>query len=293
MKHLDRSDSGFCAVSLAGILLLSGCASTSAAVMNSYEVPATVDLKQVMDIVEQSIARVLGNPVTVTEGTMPSALPPFASRVIVERKHRVLNGLGMIVIPHIHCSGSIATLEKLMAGDSGLRVMAACISPTRTTTVIQLVETTTDVERTLLPAATSSQRSKPSALSLVGRLLLERLSGGHSIESPTAVTEVGGVLSGSHPIAEEDGAARDGESKGQSAETGSVAVPLVCFVPRTQSLSVHTDPDSSRVATTLHTDLIVDVESPMNTAYVHVETREGVAGWVKRSDLRWKPCPIG
>jgi hypothetical protein len=156
MKHLDRSDSGFCAVSLAGILLLSGCASTSAAVMNSYEVPATVDLKQVMDIVEQSIARVLGNPGTVTEGTMPSALPPFASRVIVERKHRVLNGLGMIVIPHIHCSGSIATLEKLMAGDSGLRVMAACISPTRTTTVIQLVETTTDVERTLLPAATSS-----------------------------------------------------------------------------------------------------------------------------------------
>jgi hypothetical protein len=293
MKHLDRSDSGFCAVSLAGILLLSGCASTSAAVMNSYEVPATVDLKQVMDLVEQSIARVLGNPVTVTEGTMPSELPPFASRVIVERTHRVLNGLGMIVIPHIHCSGSIATLEKLTAGNSGLRMMAACISPTRTTTVIQLVETTTDRERTLLPAAASSQRSKPSALSLVGRLLLERLSGGHSIGSPPAVTEVVEVQSESRHVAEEEGAARDEESKGRSAGTGSAAVPLVCFAPRTEFLSLHTDPDSSRVAITLYTDLIVDVESPVNTDYVYVETREGVAGWVRRSDLRWKPCPIG
>ena len=83
MKYLDGSDFGFCALSLASILLLSGCASTPASLVNSYEIPATVDLKEVMDIVEQSTARVLGSPVTVTEGTMPAVLPLTASPAVV------------------------------------------------------------------------------------------------------------------------------------------------------------------------------------------------------------------
>ena len=184
MKHLDGSDFGFCALSLASILLLSGCASTSASLVNSYEVSATVDLKEVMDIVEQSTARVLGNPVTVTEGTMPAVLPRAASPVMVERRHRVLEGLGVVVIPHVHCPGSVATVEKLMAGNAGLRVVTACISPTRTTTIIQLVEAATDEGRTLTPAAASSEPRKPSAISSVGQLLLERLSGGRSVGNP-------------------------------------------------------------------------------------------------------------
>ena len=69
-------------------------------------------------------------------------------------------------------------------------------------------------------------------------------------------------------------------------------MPLVCFAPRTPSLSVP-GPDDSRTVDTLKTELIVDVERPINTGYVHVETRDGVAGWVKRSDVRWTPCPIG
>ena len=293
MKHLDASDFGFCAVSLAGIFLLSGCASTPASVVSSYEVPATVDLKQVVDIVEQSTARVLGSPVTVTEGTMPSVLPLAASPAIVEQRRRILEGLGVVVIPHVDCPGSIATVEKLMAGNSGLRMVAACISPARTATFIQLVEAIADEEWTLTPAAASSEPPKSSAISSVGRLLLERLSGSRSVASPAAVTEVVGFLSESHIVAEEDGAAKSRRSKVQGAGPGSTAVPLVCFVPRTQSISIQTDPDSSMAADTLNTELIVDVESPISTGYVHVETREGVAGWVKRSDLRWTPCPIG
>jgi hypothetical protein len=293
MTHLNASGFGFCAMPLASILLLSGCASTPASVVTSYEVPATVDLKQVMDIVEQSTARVLGGPVTVTEGTMPSVLPLVASPATVERRRRVLEGLGVVVIPHVYCPGSIATVETLMAGDSGLRIVAACISPTRTVTVIQLVEATADEERTLTPAATSSEPPKSSAISSVGHLLLERLSGGHSIGNPAAVTEVIGFLSESHLVAEEEGTTRSRHSKVQGAGSGSTPVPLVCFAPRTRSISVQIDPDSSMAADTLDTELIVDVESPINTGYVHVETREGVAGWVKRSDLRWMPCPIG
>lgn len=293
MTHLNASDFGFCTISLASILLFSGCASTPASVVTSMEVPATVDLKQVMDIVEQSTARVLGGPVTVTEGTMPSVLSLVASPATVERRRRVLEGFGVVVIPHVYCPGSIATVETLMAGDSGLRIVAACISPTRTATVIQLVEATADEERTLIPLAASSEPPKSSAILSVGHLLLERLSGGHSIGNPAAVTEVSGFLPESHLVAEEEGTARSRHSNVQGAGAGSTAVPLVCFAPRIQSISVRTASGSSIAVDTLNTELIVGVESPINTGYVHVETHEGVAGWVKRSDLRWMPCPIG
>jgi len=293
MKHLDASDFGLWAVWLASILLLSGCAGPVASVVNSYEVPATVDLKQVMDIVEQSTMRVLGSPVTMTEGTMPAVLPLDASPAIVERRHRVLEGLGLVVIPHVHCPGSIATVEKLIADSSGLRVVAACISPTRTTTFIQLVEAGADEDRKSTPAAASLESLKPSAISSVGRMLLERLSGGRSVENPAAVTTLVGFLSKSHLVAEEDGAAKSMLSKEQGTGPAFAAVPLVCFAGRSEPTSFRTDPDSSMAVDILNTELIVEVESPINTGYVHVETREGLSRWVKRSDLQWKPCPIG
>jgi len=37
---------------------------------------------------------------------------------------------------------------------------------------------------------------------------------------------------------------------------------------------------------TLNTELIVDVESPIRTGCIHVETGKGMAGWMKRSDVR-------
>ena len=288
--------SGFCfsAVLLASLFLLSGCASSSASAVNSYAVPSTVDLKLVMDIVEQSTAQVLGSPVTMIEGTMPSVLPFVASPALVERRHRVLDGLGRVTIPHIHCPGSIATMEKLLAGNSGLRIVAACISPTRTGTFIQLVEADGDEARRSTPAAASSEPSKRSTISSVGRLLLERLSGSHSAGSPAAVTEVGRYLPKSHLVVEEDEIAESMQYKEQEQGTGPllIAVPLVCFVPRTESISVRTGPDDRITGDTINAELIVDVESPVNTGYVHVETREG-GGWVKRSDLRRQPCPIG
>jgi hypothetical protein len=276
MRHLNLLDKGICALAI--LFLLPGCVSRPASVVNAYEVPVTVDLKQVMDVVEQSTAQVLGHPVTVTEGTLPAVLPVVASPALVERTRRTLDGLGVVVIPHIHCPGSIATVEKLTAGPSGLRIVAACISPTQTATVIQLVEATAEEGRT------------PSAISSVGHMLLERLSGGRSIERPIVVTGMGGLLPESHVVAKGDRAIT---SMAQGAAHGFTAVPLVCFAPRTPSLEVQTGPEGSMTMDTLRTELIVDVESPINTGYVHVETRDGVAGWVKRSDVRWTPCPIG
>lgn len=292
MKHLDGSNCGFLAASLASLLLLAGCASTSVSVVNSYEVPATVDLKHVIDVVEQSTARVLGSPVTVTEGSMPAVLPQTATPAMVGQRHRALEGLGVVAIPHIQCPGAIATVEKLMAGPSGLRIVAACVSPTRTTTHIQLVETATDEAGMLTPAAASPEPTKPSVVSLVGRLLLERLSGGRSVENPAAVTEEVGLLSESPLVEKEDGTAESMEAKKRGAGPGSTAVPLVCFGPRTESVSVQADPQSNTVVDTLNTELIVDVEGPITTPYLYVETRKGVMGWVKRSDVQWKPCPI-
>jgi disulfide oxidoreductase YuzD len=44
---------------------------------------------------------------------------------------------------------------------------------------------------------------------------------------------------------------------------------------------------------TLNAELIVYVESPIRTGCIHVETGKGIAGWMKRSDVRRKPCPTG
>jgi hypothetical protein len=269
-------DKGICALAI--LFLLPACASRPASVVNAYGVPVTVDLKQVMDVVEQSTAQVLGRPVTVTEEALPAVLPVVASPAVVERTRRTLDGLGVVVIPHVHCPGSIATVEKLMAGHSGLRIVAACISPTQTATVIQLVEATAEEERT------------SSAISPVGAMILERLSGGRSIERPIVVTGMGGLLPESKLVAEGEEAIT---RMAQGAAPGFTAVPLVCFAPRTPSLEVQTGPEGSMTMDTLRTELIVNVESPINTGYVHVETRDGVAGWVKRSDVRWTPCPIG
>jgi hypothetical protein len=292
MTRFDGSGFCFSAVLLTCLFLLSGCTGSSGSVVNSYEVPSTVDLKLVMNIIEQSTAQVLGSPVTMIEGTMPSVLPLVASPALVERRHRTLNGLGRVTIPHIHCPGSIATMEKLLAGHTGLRIVAACISPTRTGTVIQLVEADGDEARRSTPVP--SEPSTRSTISSVGRLLLERLSGNHPDGSPAAVTEVGRYLYKSHLVVEEDEIAKGMQYKEQEQGTGPllIAVPLVCFAPRTESISVRTGPDGRITGDTINTELIVDVESPVNTGYVHVETRAG-GGWVKRSDLRRQPCPIG
>jgi hypothetical protein len=278
MRQLNALDKGLCTLVLVSLFLLSGCAGRPASVVNAYEVPVTVDLKQVMDVVEQSTAQVLGRPVTITEGALPAVLPFVASPAVVERTRRTLDGLGVVVIPHIHCPGSIATVEKLLASHSGLRIVAACISPTQTATVIQLMKASAEEGRT------------SSAISSVGQVLLERLSGGRSIERPIVVTGMGGFLQESHFVAKGDGA---NTSMAPGAAPGFTAVPLVCFAPRTLFIAVQTGPDDSMTMDALKTELIVNVESPINTGYVHVETRDGVAGWVKRSDVRWTPCPIG
>ena len=291
MRSLGGSDYGFCIIPVLCSLLLSGCVNTHASLVNSYEVPVTVDLKQVMDIVEQSAVRVLGTPVTVTEGAMPSLLPLFASPATIENRHRALEGLGEVVIPHVHCPGSVATVEKLMAALSAVRVVAACISPTRTTTVIQLIDATAG-DGTSIQVVAPPEPSNPSVISAIGRLLLERLSDGRAADNPVAAPKIAGTFLRADHTGQADRETNTRDSRNDGSE-GAIAVPFVCFAPRTDAISVHTEPDSHTVVHTLNTELFVDAESPISTGYIHVETREGVSGWVKRSELRWKHCPIG
>jgi hypothetical protein len=38
---------------------------------------------------------------------------------------------------------------------------------------------------------------------------------------------------------------------------------------------------------------LMAVVEPVDDAYFHVKTTEGLAGWINRSDVRRLPCPIG
>ena len=70
------------------------------------------------------------------------------------------------------------------------------------------------------------------------------------------------------------------------------AVALVCFTPNAKGISVRDNPDDEAVVGTLDFEMIVQAEDPSTYSFLHITTREGQAGWVKRTDIRWLPCPI-
>ena len=172
MRHLNALDKGICALAI--LFLLPGCASRPASVVNAYEVPVTVDLKQVMDVVEQSTAQVLGRPVTVTEGTLPAVLPVAASPAVVEQTRRTLDGLGVGGDPPYPLSGIHCHRGKTLGGPFGTRIVAAGSPPLELPRLFNWWK------------SPQKKRGSSSAISSVGHVLLERLSGGRSIERPIA-----------------------------------------------------------------------------------------------------------
>jgi hypothetical protein len=81
-------------------------------------------------------------------------------------------------------------------------------------------------------------------------------------------------------------------TSGNMTTVAAKTAALVCYAPNAKGVSVRDNPDSDTVVGTLDSELIVQEEDPSTYLFLHITTREGRAGWVKRTDVRWIPCPI-
>jgi hypothetical protein len=81
-------------------------------------------------------------------------------------------------------------------------------------------------------------------------------------------------------------------TSGNMTTAAAKTAALICYAPTTTGVSVRDNPDSDTVVGTLDMELIVHEEDPSTYLFLHITTREGRAGWVKRTDVRWIPCPI-
>jgi hypothetical protein len=69
--------------------------------------------------------------------------------------------------------------------------------------------------------------------------------------------------------------------------------PLVCLVLDRNEVVVRSSPGEGRVIGTLTSELALGENTPLDGAYVHIRTEQGLAGWARRSELHWSSCPIG
>lgn len=277
------------------LLILPACATTvssppdtSVSSLN-YEVPGSIDVKTVVAILEASSTKVLKRPVTVDESTSATPTDDSADPIVVRERVVSLEGLGTVAIPSIICPGAFASLHSIMPSESGLRLIAGCIVGHEGATRVYLAEAATSGE-TLI--GFSPERPESIRLSQIGEGLIERLPQAHAIGSLNIPVKRISNHSGITETAVAETPLRSEETAGgRHGDTGIHTSPLVCFSPKQNSTAVHDHPGGTMVGT-LSSDLIVQPEDPSKNSFLRVTTQEGRAGWVKRSDVRWTPCPI-
>lgn len=295
MKGIGRISNRFLMV--IAPLLLPGCAmtmptmsATTTVTSLSYEIPASVNAKTIVDILEESSTKVLKKPMTFDESTSHLSLTKTASPVLLREKVMSLEGLGNVAIPSIICPEALASMHALLPGKTGLRLIAGCVVGNDASTRVYLAEANTG-DSTFLSASPESRESL--LLSQIGLALMERLPEMHAIERVNIPIY---RTSNSSEYAEATEAANPDRAEQVTAagysDTSVHASPVVCFSPKEHVTVIREHPGSNIIIGTLSSDLIVQEEAPGKNSFLNVTTQEGRIGWVKRSDVRWTPCPV-
>ena len=153
------------------LLVLSGCAmtmptmsATTTVASLSYEIPASVNAKTIVDILEESSTKVLKKPVTFDEAISDLSFANTASPVLLREKVVSLEGLGNVAIPSIICPGALASMHTLLPGQTGLRLIAGCVVGHDASTRVYLAEADTG-QSTILRASSSTSLGLPSRVS--------------------------------------------------------------------------------------------------------------------------------
>ena len=266
-------------------LVLSGCAisasssgrSTVTASL-SYEMPMDIDVKSVVDFLEATSVRALRGPVIVEEGVASFRSEDTIYPVTLQEKITALEGLGEVAIPSVSCPGALAAIHKLIPSEKGLRLVAGRVTIGVSATRIDLLDVTTGHTPESTHSALSLHATASSPILRIGAAFVEQFPAIHLIDTPDI------------PI-------RRGVNRGPDGAFVSPSIPhkavaLVCFGPNTKGISVRDNPDDEAAVGTLDFEMIVQAEDPSTYSFLHITTREGQADWVKRTDIRWLPCPI-
>ena len=259
----------------------------------SYEIPASVDVKTVVDVLEESSMKTLRKPATVDETALPYISADAMSPVILQEKVTSLERLGEVVIPSIICPGALASMHAFIPYKGGLRLVASCVVVGNSVTRVYLTDATTGEPRGLAGSNPSHKAVEQSSIALIGGALTEQLPGIRPVPAPDVLIRrtSASVLEANATIPE--GSSRtEGETADSNHGITAHAMPLVCFAPKANGIAVSDNPGSNLVVGRLGKELIVQDENPSRNSFLQITTREGLRGWVKRSDVRWTPCPI-
>jgi hypothetical protein len=285
---------------LVGLVVLPGCAMISrspaaSTIMASlsYEVPASVDEKTLVDILEASSTRFLGKPMILDERSVATSPADAMSPVILHEKVTSLERLGKVVIPSIICPGALASMHAFIPSKAGLRLVAGCIVVDNSVTRVYLTDAITGEPRGSAGSNPSHEAVERSLIARIGGALTEQLPGIHPVRAPDIlISRTSASVLEANAAIPEDSSRTEGETAYGNHDSTAHTMPLVCFAPKANGIAVSANPGSNLVVGRLDTELIVQDENPSRNSFLQITTREGLRGWVKRSDVRWTPCPI-
>jgi hypothetical protein len=285
---------------LVGLVVLPGCAMNSSSATTStimaslsYEAPASVDAKTLVDVLEASSMTSLRKPMTLDERTAPPSQADAMNPVILQEKVTFLEGLGEVVIPSIVCPGALASMHTFIPSKTGLRLVAGCVVVDNSVTRVYLTDAKTGETRGVAGSNPSYETMEPSSIVRIGGALTEQLPGFHSVDAPDIlVRRISASAFEAKATTTEESIRAEGVIADGKHNIAAHVMPVVCFSPKAAGIAVRENPGSNTVVGTLDSELIVQEEDPSKNSFLHITTQEGRSGWVKRSDVRWTPCPI-
>lgn len=298
-------------------LFVTGCASFSgtaprAVVTQSYDLPGALEANAVIRAVERAFTETLSKPPRIVEGSVPSPLPTMPAQFRVEERLMHLDRLGMVRIPEVVCPESMAIVQALVADRSALsgpHSVIGCIQLYAGGYRVSLVDSRMVVEShdAVAGPMDSEPKSNPGLLARIAGALRDQISesrlvaDSHARESDASVWRTDAKSSASlkpttgEPVMSLDSPPERSvatHSEYREKDVASV-LPLVCLAPRYESAPVRAARGEGHVLTMLDSGSTMAVAEPVDATYFRVETEDGMAGWVNRSDVKRLPCPIG
>lgn len=314
--HLRMFRRGVVVLSLS--LFVTGCASFSgttprAVVFQSYDLPSTLEANAVIRAVERAFARTLSKPPRIVEGSVPSALPVMPAPFTVEERRVHLERLGVVTIHEVGCPGSLASVHAWVADRSESSTphrYTGCIQLYAGAYRVQLIDSRLVLKRGHDHFGSEEIRLKshPNLLPRLAQAFLEQLTEAREVTDSDTVESFPSDRQ-AYERASIHSYRSDGErvpsfsassekpaenllpnGMGQEVITTS---PLVCLAPRYEAAAVKTQHGGGKVIHILEQGSVMAVAEPLDAAYFRVKTTEGLAGWVKSSEVRRLLCPIG